>query len=421
MTTAAIAAASHARRGSAGSNIRIQCSPPKTARREEHQRPDRARAAARDHRRPRARPARGRPGCSRGASDRGPHGIHQAAHAAPPTAAIDRRAAGPPGDEALAAGDLQHGSSPGDLARDDEQAAARRAPEPARRAGRRRARRRRPRARGGSARRRARARPWSSTSASRTCAVGPGEQVRVDDHRAPVAGQQQAAAAALGEVDGERRGGAHGGVERLLGRPARAGRARSAAASRPPRSACAPSSPRRARRSASGCATPASPRGAPAGRRSPSRPARSARRGRARQIPSPPPEVARTREHAREHEHLVGVVAADHPLRRARTGRAGRARAGRARGGRARPKVTSTRTRARPRPVLRRTGSASSGSSIQPGGSGSRPRRASTRSGSGWSSSTLRPPELADDASRPRRRARSTRRSRRRAGSAPRR
>ena len=38
-----------------------------------------------------------------------------------------------------------------------------------------------------------------------------------------------------------------------------------------------------------------------------------------------------------------------------------------------RPKVTSTRTRALRRPALKRTGSGSSGSSIQPGGSGRRP------------------------------------------------
>ena len=43
----------------------------------------------------------------------------------------------------------------------------------------------------------------------------PGEQVALDHVRAAVAGQQQAAAAALGEVHGQRGGGADGGVERL--------------------------------------------------------------------------------------------------------------------------------------------------------------------------------------------------------------
>ena len=55
-----------------------------------------------------------------------------------------------------------------------------------------------------------------------------------------------------------------------------------------------------------------------------------------------------------------------------------------------RPKVTSTRTRALRRPALKRTGSGSSGSSIQPGGSGSRPADASIRMLSGCSSMTLR-------------------------------
>ena len=41
-------------------------------------------------------------------------------------------------------------------------------------------------------------------------------------------------------------------------------------------------------------------------------------------------------------------------------------------------------------PADSRTGSGSSGSSIQPGGSGSRPRVASIRTGSGSSSTTLR-------------------------------
>src|SRR3954447_2907446 len=55
-----------------------------------------------------------------------------------------------------------------------------------------------------------------------------------------------------------------------------------------------------------------------------------------------------------------------------------------------RPNVTSTRTRARRRPALKRTGSGSSGSSIQPGGSGRRPATASIRMLSGCSSTTLR-------------------------------
>ena len=57
-----------------------------------------------------------------------------------------------------------------------------------------------------------------------------------------------------------------------------------------------------------------------------------------------------------------------------------------------RPKVTSTRTRAAGRPARKRTGSGSSGSSIQPGGSGIRPAVARIRTSSGCSSSTLRAP-----------------------------
>ncbi len=57
-----------------------------------------------------------------------------------------------------------------------------------------------------------------------------------------------------------------------------------------------------------------------------------------------------------------------------------------------RPNVTSTRTRAWRRPAWKRTGSGSSGSSIQPGGSGSRPDEAEIFTPSGCSSSTLRAP-----------------------------
>ena len=59
-----------------------------------------------------------------------------------------------------------------------------------------------------------------------------------------------------------------------------------------------------------------------------------------------------------------------------------------------RPKVTSTRTRALRRPALKRTGSGSSGSSIQPGGSGIRPALASIRIDSGCSSMMLRESSL---------------------------
>ena len=57
-----------------------------------------------------------------------------------------------------------------------------------------------------------------------------------------------------------------------------------------------------------------------------------------------------------------------------------------------RPKRISTRTRVVRRPAWKRTGSGSSGSSIQPGGSGSAPERAVITTASDCSSSTLRPP-----------------------------
>ena len=52
--------------------------------------------------------------------------------------------------------------------------------------------------------------------------------------------------------------------------------------------------------------------------------------------------------------------------------------------------MTSIRTRAGRRPAGRRTGSGSSGSSIQPGGSGIRPALALSLTCSGWSSMTER-------------------------------
>ena len=58
----------------------------------------------------------------------------------------------------------------------------------------------------------------SSSSARRTCACGQAEQVGLDRRRAAVARQQQRAAGWRGEVHGQRRGGAHRGVERLLRR-----------------------------------------------------------------------------------------------------------------------------------------------------------------------------------------------------------
>ena len=57
-----------------------------------------------------------------------------------------------------------------------------------------------------------------------------------------------------------------------------------------------------------------------------------------------------------------------------------------------RPNVTSIRTRAWRRPAGRRSGSGSSGSSIQPGGSGSRPALASSLTCNGCSSITDRTP-----------------------------
>ena len=123
-TSAAIPTACHARAGSAGSSSAIQCSPANAAKTIRTS-PARGRAAARDRPRPRA------PRCPAAAAasvlDGGsvmprPHRGH------------DGRAAGAAGDEALAARDLEHGAAAGDRARDHEQAAARRAPEPARRA-----------------------------------------------------------------------------------------------------------------------------------------------------------------------------------------------------------------------------------------------------------------------------------------------
>ena len=178
----------------------------------------------------------------------------------------------------------------------------------------------------------------------------------------------------------------------------------------------APSARRRGRRSASGCATRASPRGARAGRRSPSRPARSAPRGRGRRSRR---RRRRWRGRGRRagHEHLVGVLAADDPLREPERV----AQDERRRGEHPAPASARTRPRARARARVHLEPHRLGEQRLvdPPGGSGSRPRRASTRSGSGWSSSTLRAPGRGRS-SPPRRPARSTPRSRRRAGSAPR-
>ena len=109
-------------------------------------------------------------------------------------------------------------------------------------------------------------------------------------------------------------------------------------------------------------------------------------------VASPPPAVARTGQHARQHEHLVAVSSPVTTRWASPNGSRSTSAGGASRRRPRRPNVTSTRTRAVRLPARKRTGSGSSGSSIQPGGSGSRPAVARMRTSSGCSSSTLRAP-----------------------------
>ena len=198
----------------------------------------------------------------------------------------------------------------------------------------------------------------------------PAAQAGVDRDGPPLAGQQQRAAAALGEVDGQRRGRAHRRVG-VVG----VGRAREveddrAAARRRPRAGCARAARRSARRPARRCARPGHRAGARAARRDRPRP----RSGKTVADGGPPPaarcgETRSTR--GRTSTSSVGLRPRDErpgepervasrgpPAAAARAARAARSARGSARAcaRRARPSGAGARAACRaPRPPGRRS------------------------------------------------------------------